>query len=95
MRNNSSAMQPEEFDNFYSAYVRNVKKEIKGEIIPSYAIYKENGAGKTYRMVFLLDEDEASESRKRAMKRALEETKLSIEYGLWVEKFVNETPQTK
>ncbi len=95
MRNNASAMKPEEFDNFYSAYVRNVSAEAKGVLQLSYSLEKPNGTGRSYKQVYIIDEEKAFDARKRAMQRALEETKLSIEYGLWIEKFIHENPLKK
>lgn len=94
MQNNASASKPEEFDKFYAAYARNVDASAKNVLRKSYALVKEKAdGGKEYKIVYLIDERKASESRKEAMKRAIEETKLGIEYGLWIEKFVNETPE--
>ncbi len=79
----------------FEAYTRNVEAEV-GQILElSYALKKKNGSGYSYDAVFFYDEEKASQMRKSSMKRALEETKLSIEYGLWIEKFVNEDPLKK
>ncbi len=95
IKNNASAMKPEEFDNFYAAYVRNIKAEVKGALSLSYALVRPNGTGKSYKQIYIVDENAAGNARKRAMQRALEETKLSVEHGLWIEKFVNENPIKK
>lgn len=93
MQNNASASKPEEFDKFYAAYARNVEASAKNVLRKSYALVKEKADGsKEYKIIYLIDERKASESRKEAMRRSIEETKLGIEYGLWIEKFVNETP---
>jgi len=88
MFNNSSAEVPEEFDKFYAAYERLVSTEVKGEVEFSFAVEKNNGAGKSYRAYYIVNEDKASKARLRAMQRAAEETRLAQQYANQVADFV-------
>ena len=90
MFNNSSAETPEEFDKFYAAYERLVQAEVKGELEFSFAIEKPNGAGKSYRAYYIVNEEKAAKARLRAMQRAFEETKLAQQYAKQVSDFVQE-----
>jgi hypothetical protein len=90
MFNNSSANEPEEFDKFYAAYERLVSAEIKGEIETSYAVERSNGTGRTYKAYYIVNEDEASRARLRAMQRAFEESRLARRYADEVSEFVQE-----
>jgi hypothetical protein len=95
MMNNASADAPQEFDKFYAAYERLVSAEIKGDLVFSLALEKNNGAGKSYQGWYIIDEDNASRARLRAMRRAAEETKLAQEYANQVSQFVQEAFETE
>jgi len=90
MMNNASVGRPEEFDKFYAAYERLVSAEIKGELEFSLALEKSVGSGKSYQAWYIIDEDQASKARLRAMRRAAEETRLAQEYARQVSQFVQE-----
>jgi len=90
MFNNSSAETLEEFDKFYAAYERLVQAEVKGELEFSFAIEKPNGAGKSYRAYYIVNEEKAAKARLRAMQRAFEETKVAQQYAKQVSDFVQE-----
>ncbi len=80
-----------EFARFYAAYERLTQKEIKGELQESFTIMKKNADGSyDFRMFFTVDEDRALESRKKALKKAAEETNLAQNYAKQVSEFVNE-----
>jgi hypothetical protein len=90
MFNNASGTVPEEFDKFYAAYERLVSSEIKGELAFSFAVEKENGAGKSYRAYYIVNEDNAGKVRLRAMQQAFEESKMAQQYATAVANFVSE-----
>jgi len=90
MFNNSSAEVPEEFDRFYAAYERLVSAEIKGELQNSYAVERDNGSGRSYKAYYIVNEEEASRARLRAMQRAFEESRLARKYAKEVSEFVQE-----
>ncbi len=90
--NDASGDVPQEFDKLYAAYERLVSAEIKGELKTSYAIVKENanGQGRSYKMFYIVNAEEASKARVRAMQRAAAETKIAQEYADQVSNFVRE-----
>lgn len=91
MFNNSSAEVPEEFDKLYAGFERLVSGEIKGEVEFDFAVEKDNaGGGKSYQAFFLVNEENASKARLRALQRAFEETKIAQEYANQVANFVRE-----
>lgn len=80
-----------EFDKFYAAYETLVEKEIKGEMIESYAIYRELGNGeKTMQVYFIINEDAATKARIRAYENALKESEAAQKYAEKVSSFVRE-----
>ena len=95
MFNNASEDVPEEFDKFYAAYESMVVNEIKGELKPSFSLIREkdkkDGKG-VYEMqtYFVLNENEASKARLRAMENALKESTLAEEYASKVANFISE-----
>lgn len=89
--NNQSSKVPEEFDKMYAAYERLVGKEIKGEVIESYSIIKENGESNSYDIYYLVDEVAASQARIRAFEQAAKESKIAQEYAESVSEFINES----
>jgi hypothetical protein len=80
----------EEFDKMYSGYERLVQAEIKGSLRESYGVVKENGKNKQYRLFFVVNEDEASKARLRALEQAAKETKAAQEYANQITDFVRE-----
>ena len=86
---------PAEFDKFYAAYESMVVKEIKGELIPSFSIIRSKGMqdGKEVfemRTFFVIDENEASKARLRAMESAYRESNMAQKYADKVSKFVSD-----
>lgn len=80
-----------EFDKFYGAYERLVNAEVKSGVIKeSFSIKRKIGSIYEYQTFFIINEDKAMLARKRAMQRAIEETKMAQEYAGMVTKFVNE-----
>jgi hypothetical protein len=90
LMNNASAGAPEEFDRFYAAYERLVSAEIKGALEFSLGLEKRNSPGRSYQAWYIIDENKASKARLRAMRRAMEETRLAQEYAGQVSQFVQE-----
>jgi len=80
----------EEFDKFYAAYERTVQAEIKNVLKESFAVVKEHGNERQYRVFFIVNEDDASRARLRAMEMAAKETELAQQYANKVSDFVKE-----
>lgn len=79
-----------EFARFYAAYERLTQKEIKGELQESFTVVKDLPDGsKEFRMFLTVDEDKALNCRQKAMKEALEESKLAQNYAKQVTEFIN------
>ncbi len=84
-------IEGQEIDNFYAAYERLVSAEIKGELKESVVIRKKAKGGKyDYRVYYLINEDEASKARLRAMQNALNESKLAQTIAEQISDFVRE-----
>lgn len=79
-----------EFARFYAAYERLTQKEIKGDLQESFTVMKQQPDGTyEFRMYMLLDKAKALESRQRAFKWALDESKLSQNYADQISEFIN------
>lgn len=83
-----------EFEHFYAAYENSVKAEIKGELRPSYTVYRETIVhGKPayeFEALYLLDEAGASRARIRAFQSAAKESSIAQKYAEQVSKFIEE-----
>lgn len=83
-----------EFDNFYAAYENRVKAEIRGELKPSYFVYRSAKVqGKDayeFEAHFLVDEAAASRARIRAFQNAAKESEIAQKYADKVSKFIEE-----
>lgn len=87
----ANADEPEEeIDKFIAAYENQVKAEVGGVLTESYSIVKDKGVTKEYKTFFILNEEQASVARKRAMERSLRETKISLKEAEEISKFVSE-----
>ena len=84
----------DEFEHFYAAYENNVKAEIRGELNPSYFIYRPVKIhGKNayeFEGYFLIDEAGASSARIRAFKNAAKESAVAQKYAESVSNFIND-----
>ncbi len=80
-----------EFDHFYAAYETLVEKEIKGEMLESFSVIRDNGDD-TYSMqtFFIISEDAATKARIRASENALKESTAAQKYAEKVSEFVRE-----
>lgn len=78
-------------DSFYEGYESFVEKEIQGELVRSFAVYrtKEDG-GIEYRCYYIVNEDEAHQARIRAMQRAMEESEFARANAERISEFVRE-----
>lgn len=77
-----------EFDKMYAAYERLVQQEVKGILTESYAIVKEKGGTKQYKVFFLVNEEKASVARLRALERAAQESAAAQKYATKIADFV-------
>lgn len=77
-----------EFDKMYAAYERLVQQEVKGILTESYAIVKEKGGMKQYKVFFLVNEEKASVARLRALERAAQESAAAQKYATKIADFV-------
>ena len=84
----------EEFDHFYSAYENKVKAEIRGELRPSYTIYRAIKVhGKDafeFEAHYIIDEAAASRARIRAFQQAAKESAVAQKYADQISKFIEE-----
>lgn len=80
-----------ELDRFYSAYEILVKKEIRGEMQESYAIYRDLGNGeKSMQVFFIVNEESATQARVRAYENAIKESEAVQNYAEKVSGFIQE-----
>lgn len=77
-----------EFDKMYAAYERLVSQEIKGVLTESYALVKETSNGRQYRVFFLVNEEQATTARMRALERAAQESAAAQKYATKIAEFV-------
>lgn len=94
MGQNLSTEELSEFDHFYAAYENNVKAEIKGELKPSYTVFREIEVhGKLayeFEALYIVDEVAASQARIRAFQNAIKESAVAQKYADQVSRFINE-----
>jgi len=77
-------------DKVIEAYENNVQKEIRGELIKSFGMYRETGKGKIeYKAVYLISEDDATKARIRAYENMKKELMLLKEADA-ISEFVRE-----
>lgn len=80
-----------EFENFMAAYERLVEKEIRGEMVPSYTIMKENSDGSVQiRTYFIIEENQAQKARLRALKQAMQDSKVAADHAEQISNFVRQ-----
>jgi hypothetical protein len=79
-----------EFDKMYAGYVRQVQAEIKGVLQEGYAIVKDEGGSKQYKIFFIVNEEAASKARIRAIEQAAKETEVAQQYANKIADFVRE-----
>ena len=86
----TSSMSGEQLDNVVASYERLVQKEIKGELIPYVTCVRTRKDRYSVRIYCLVDADEASKARRRALELALEEQSLVQAYGSLVSDWIDE-----
>ena len=80
-----------EIDKFIAAYENLVQAEVSGALVETFSIVKEKKDGsKEYKTFFVLNEEKAGASRRRAMERSLLETKIATREAEEISRFVNE-----
>ena len=83
-----------EFEHFYSAYENSVKAEIRGELRPSYTVYREitihGKPAYEFEALYVIDEVAASRARIRAFKNAAKESAVAQKYADQISKFIEE-----
>ncbi len=84
----------EEFEHFYAAYENKVAIEIRGELRPSFSIYRaEKIHGKDaykFQAYYIVDEAAASRARLRAFENAAKESEVAQKYADKVHQFIEE-----
>lgn len=80
-----------EFENFFAAYERLVEKEIRGEMQPSYTIYRDNGDGTVeVRTYFIVEENAAQKARLRALEEAMKNSEIASQHADKISDFVRQ-----
>lgn len=86
--------ETEEFEQFYAAFENNVKSEIRGELRPSYTVFRPaqvNGKNVyEFEAYYLIDEAAASRARIRAFENAAKESAVAQKYAEKVSEFIKE-----
>jgi hypothetical protein len=78
-------------ESFYQAYESKVEKEIKGELKRSFSVYMEKSGGNLdVRVYYIINEDNASKARMRAMELAMQESELARKNAERISQFVQE-----
>lgn len=75
-------------ESFYEGYESKVAKEIQGELKRSFGIFREKDGHVDYQIFFVIDEDEASKARMRAMENALRESEFARKHAEEISDFV-------
>lgn len=78
-------------DNFYEGYEALVQKEIRGELIKSFGMYREKKDNTIdYVGYFIINEDAANKARMRAMESMVKESEFARRHAEEISKFVRE-----
>lgn len=78
-------------DSFYEAYESKVQAEIRGELKRSFSVYKEKENGTIdYKAYYIVNEEEASKARIRAMEIAMKESEFARINAERISQFVQE-----
>lgn len=92
MGSNITPEEAAEFEHFYEAFEAAVEKEIKGELKPSYTVYREVKKGEgtifEFEAIFLVDEDAATQARIRAFENAARESEMALKYAEKISDFI-------
>ncbi|MBE6303131.1 MAG: hypothetical protein E7089_04265 [Bacteroidales bacterium] len=84
-----AAISEEDFEHFYSAYERIVDKEIRGEMVPSFSVVREERQG-LYEIIthYVISESAATKARIRAFENALKESEAAQRHAQKVSEFI-------
>lgn len=87
----SAGVDDPSIDKFIEGYEALVQKEIRGELIKSFGMYREK-EDKTldYKAYFIISEDAATKARLRALENAKKESEYAREQAEEISKFVRE-----
>jgi hypothetical protein len=77
-------------DSFYEGYESTVEKEIKGELKKSFSLYREKSNGIDYKAFYVVNEENASKARIRAMQLAMQESEFARQNAEKISEFVKE-----
>ena len=86
----TSSLTGQQIDNIVSSFERLVEKEIRGELVPYVTAVRDHRGRVSARVYCIVDADEASRLRRRAMELALEEQALAQKYGSCVSEWIDE-----
>lgn len=79
----------EEFERFYAVYEKYAEKEIKGELVESFSLYKENGDGTLQiQTICILSKAASIKARERALDAAAKEADAARKYVGKVAEFI-------
>lgn len=86
----SKATDDVEWEKFFAAFERIVEKEIRGDLVESYSLIKENPDG-TFEIqtMYVYDRQKAERANKRALEQAIDESKLAADDASLISKFIN------
>ncbi len=83
------SMTETEFEHFYSAFEREVQKDIKGEMVESFSLIRETGSGiYEVQTFFVLNENSATKARLRSLENALKESEAAQKNAERISAFV-------
>ncbi|MCM1041055.1 MAG: hypothetical protein NC396_01320 [Bacteroides sp.] len=90
--NNMGQQNDAELENFYSAYERLVSADIEGELQFQFGFYRDDQKTKKreYVAFYLINEEQASQKRIKAMENALKETKAAQNTAEEISLFIKE-----
>ena len=84
-----------DFDNFYAAYENKVKTEVRGELRPSFSIYRpvkiQGRDAFEFEAYYIIDEEAASRARIRAFQKTAKVSDVAQKYADKVSKFIEES----
>lgn len=87
----SAGVEDPSIDRFIEGYEALVQKEIRGELIKSFGMYREKKDGTLdYKAYFIISEDAANKARERAFEKLKKESDFARERADEISKFVRE-----
>ena len=87
----SAGIEDPSIDRFIEGYEALVQKEIRGELIKSFGVYREKGDGTLdYKAYFVISEDAATKARMRALENLKKESEFVREQADQISDFVRQ-----